>query len=107
MGRLLPPYFQPHLGDLDLRFDLKGRKPTLFRLAGEEYGSVRPNPAGRLPIPELELEVAVLDGWVRFWFRGELVPLPGDVFRERAARQAAEAELARMRDELAKLKGSP
>jgi Uma2 family endonuclease len=74
---------------------------TVFRLAGERYGTVTPNAAGRLPIPELELEAALLDGWVRFWFRGELLPLPGELLgqlntvrsqltAERAARVAAE-----------------
>jgi Uma2 family endonuclease len=74
---------------------------TVFRLAGEKYVSVTPNAAGRLAIPDLELEVALLDGWVRFWFRSELLPLPGDLLRqlntvrdqlnaERQARLAAE-----------------
>lgn len=105
---------------------------SVFRLAGEKYTSITPNTTGRLPIPELELEVAVLDGWARFWFRGELLPLPGDLLRQldatrdqldaareqlRAASEsqrlaeqravAAEAELARLREELARAKGSP
>src|SRR5262249_23491721 len=42
---------------------------TLFHRRGSKYVSVKPNAAGRLAIPELELEVALLDGWVRFWFR--------------------------------------
>ena len=104
---------------------------TLFRLGGRGYESVRPNAAGRLPVPELELETALLDGWVRYWFRGELLPLPGELLgqlngvrselvAERAARQtaererdaerqarlAAEAELARLREELARAKGA-
>lgn len=89
---------------------------TLFRLGEMHYSTVRPNPFGRYPIPELELEVALLGGWVRYWFRGELLPLPGDLLRERdnalqqldaerQARQAMEAELAKLRDELAKAKG--
>jgi hypothetical protein len=90
-------------------FDPDGQEVTLSRLGGDGYTPVTPNPAGRLPIPELELEAGLLDGWVRFWFRGELVPLPGDVLRERdaerQARLAAEAELARLREELARVKG--
>jgi Uma2 family endonuclease len=76
---------------------------TVFRMAGDRYVSVTPNAAGRLPIPELELEAAILDGWVRYWFRGELLPLPGDLLRqlndvrgqliaERQARLAAEQQ---------------
>ena len=93
---------------------------SLFRLNSGRYTSVLPNPAGRLTIPELELEVGWLGGWARFWFRGELLPLPAELMRqrddaqreqelaqraleaERAARLAAEAEIARLRDELAK-----
>jgi hypothetical protein len=63
---------------------------------------------GAVRDPELEPEVALLDRWVRYWFRGELVPLPGELVKERdaerAARQAAEAELAKLREELAKAK---
>ncbi|MBA4190873.1 MAG: hypothetical protein C0467_23035 [Planctomycetaceae bacterium] len=91
-------------------------KFTLFQLRGGHYAAVTPNAAGRYPVPELELEAALLDGWVRFWFRGELLALPGDLLRERNternARQAAEAraaaaeaEIARLREELAKAKG--
>jgi hypothetical protein len=90
-----------------------------------------------LAIPELELEAALLGGWVRFWFRGELLPLPGDLLKrltdteqqltdtkrqltdtkrrltateklaeaERQARLEAEAELSRLREELARARG--
>jgi Uma2 family endonuclease len=46
------------------------------------YSSVLANENERHSIPELELEVAILDGWVRFWFRGELLPLPADLQRD-------------------------
>ncbi len=67
---------------------------SVFRLGDGEYTAVRPNAAGRHAMPELELEVGLLGEWVRYWFRGELVPLPGDVL----------AELAKLREELAKAK---
>src|SRR5262249_32517157 len=111
---------------------------TVFRLGEKGYVTVTPNTAGRLAVPELELEAALLDGWVRFWFRGELLPLPAELKNqldgtraqltvERQAREAAEraaeaerlarltaeqramaneAEIARLREELAKAKGS-
>lgn len=102
-----------------------GEELTLFHRRRGRYVSVKPNDAGRLAIPELELEVAVLDRYARYWFRGELLPLPAELKRERdaerAGRVAAEAraavaeqqaaamaaELARLRDELAKARGSP
>ncbi len=84
---------------------------TLYRHTGKKYVTVRPNEQGRYPIPELELELALLDGWVRFWFRGKLLPLPADMQRElnetrrcleeeRQARLAAERELEQLRAQL-------
>jgi hypothetical protein len=54
----------------------------LFRRSRAKYVSVKPNEHGRDAIPKLEIEVAILDGWVRFWFRGELLPLPADLQRQ-------------------------
>ncbi len=55
---------------------------TLYRLRRSRYVSVKPNKNGRLAIPELDLEVAILDGWVRFWYQGELIPLAEDLLHE-------------------------
>ena len=102
---------------------------TLFRMSAKGYAAVSPNAAGRFAIPELELEAGLLGEWVRFWFRGELLPLPGDLLIERdaareqrdAAREqrdaeqkarqaaelraaAAETEVAKLLEELAKAK---
>jgi Uma2 family endonuclease len=113
-----------------LRFYPDNEELTVFRRAGDRYAAVTPNANGRLAIPELELDAALLDGWVRYWFRGELVPLTRDLVRrlsaeqqarlaaeqahsaaeqradaERQARLTAEAELARLREELAKARG--
>ena len=77
---------------------------NLFHLKRKRYSSVRANDSDRHAIAELELEVALLDGWVRFWFRGELLPLPADLLRELNATKLllrqAEAENARLRAEL-------
>lgn len=45
---------------------------------GEAYERLAANDHGRYPIPELELELGLLDRWVRYWFRGELLPLPAE-----------------------------
>jgi Uma2 family endonuclease len=55
---------------------------TLFRLRKGRYVSTKPNERGRYPVPELDLEVALLDGWVRFWYQGELLPLPAELQSE-------------------------
>jgi Uma2 family endonuclease len=98
-----------------LLFYPDGEEMTLFHLGEKKYVAVRPNVHKRYAIPELELEVALLDKWVRYWFREKLVPLPGELLQqrdaaqaqldsERAAREAAEAEIAKLRAELAKAK---
>ena len=75
------------------------------RLTAGTYRPVPPGSSGRVAVPELELEAGVLDGWMRFWHRGGLLPLPTEWEQrweaERAARQTLEAEVARLRAELA------
>jgi Uma2 family endonuclease len=89
---------------------------TLYRHTGKKYASVKPNKQGRYPIRELDLEVGLLDGWVRYWHEGKLLPLPADLQldldeahrradelrqrleEEQATRRALEEELARLRD---------
>lgn len=101
-----------------LLFYPDGMELTVFALKRGRYSAVTSNPQGRFPIVELELEAALLDDWVRYWFRGELLPLPADLAKDLAAtrkqlqvaerrateaeRQAADlqAELARLRAEL-------
>jgi Uma2 family endonuclease len=69
---------------------------TLYQLKGKRYISVKQNRRGRHAIPELDLEVALLDGWVRFWYQGELLPLPADLQRDLdEARRRAEMEKRR------------
>jgi Uma2 family endonuclease len=55
---------------------------VLFRHNGRRFVTQVPNEQGRVAIPELDLELGLLDGWVRFWFRGELLPLPGDLLQQ-------------------------
>ncbi|MCE9566458.1 MAG: Uma2 family endonuclease [Planctomycetes bacterium] len=71
---------------------------SLFHLRDGDYRTVLPNRSQRFAIPELELEVALFEGWVRFWFRGELLPLPGDLLRQLNATQT---QLAAVNSELA------
>ncbi len=94
-----------------LLFDPKKKKLSLFRHTGKAFAPVEPDENGRLPIKKLDLAVAVLDGWVRFWYQGELLPLPSewqktqdetrkerDELREHLA--AAEREIERLRAQL-------
>jgi Uma2 family endonuclease len=43
---------------------------SLYRHNGRYYVSVLPDEQQRYPIREIEVELGLLDGWVRFWFRG-------------------------------------
>src|SRR5262249_32246481 len=73
---------------------------TLYRHNKRKYVSVKPNGHGRYAIPELEMEVGLLDGWVRYWHRGNLLPLPADLQRAlNAARHQIEAEKSRADEE--------
>jgi hypothetical protein len=103
---------------------------TLYEHTGERYLSVTPDEHGRYAILKLELAVALHGGWVRYWFRGELLPLPADLQAlldearqqltemtrraeaearraeaEHEARLNAERELIRLQAELDRLKG--
>jgi Uma2 family endonuclease len=100
-----------------LMFVPESQEMTLYHLVGERYVSVKPNDQGRYGIPELELEVAIHGGWMRYWFRGEMLPLPAELqqelenarlalAQEQQARLAAERENARLRAELEQLKRS-
>jgi Uma2 family endonuclease len=59
-----------------LIFDPERLDLRLFRNNGEGYVRMEANTHGRYAIEELELEVGLLKGWVRFWHRGELLELP-------------------------------
>ncbi|MGL4553758.1 MAG: Uma2 family endonuclease [Gemmataceae bacterium] len=52
---------------------------TLFALRGAKYQAVVPDDAGRVAIPELEVQAGLINEYVRFWFRGELLPRGYDI----------------------------
>jgi len=65
-----------------LLFYPEDQELTLYRHNGRKYVSVRPNERERRLIQELELEIGLLDGWARYWYRGELLPLPAELLRD-------------------------
>jgi Uma2 family endonuclease len=79
-----------------LLFYPDNRELTLYHLKGRKYASVKPNARDRYTLPELALEMAILDGWVRYWYEGELLPLPAEMQRELdAARRQIEEQRRR------------
>jgi Uma2 family endonuclease len=65
-----------------LLFYPDNQEVSLYRHNSRRYVSVKPDEDGHLVIPKLEIEVALLDGWVRYWFRGELVPVTEELQKE-------------------------
>ncbi len=74
-----------------LIFNPETKDLRLYQHDGITYAPVTPNADGRLAVPELNVEVAVLDGWARYWFEGELLPLPEEL----------QAEIDAMKEQLA------
>src|SRR5262249_18297048 len=73
---------------------------TLYHHTGKKYLTVKPNKHGRYAIPELDLEVGLLDGWPRYWYQGELLLLPADLQRDlNEARRRADEEKRRADEE--------
>ena len=54
---------------------------SLYHHNKRRYVSVKPNDAGRLAIEEIDVEVSLIDGWMRYWYQGSLLPLPADLQR--------------------------
>ena len=75
-----------------LLFHPEDQELTLYRYNGRKYVSVKPNDEERFAIAELDLEIGIREGWARYWYRGVLLPLPADLFRdlEESRRQSEE-----------------
>jgi Uma2 family endonuclease len=63
----------------------------LYHHTGRKYVPVKPNASGRLDLPDLNLEIGLLDESVRYWYQGELLLLPAGLLGE-IARIKAETE---------------
>jgi Uma2 family endonuclease len=81
-----------------LVFDPEEEELTLYRHNDKKYVPVAPDENGRCAIVELDLAVGLLDGWVRFWHRGELLPLPADLLRSLENTQEQLAYMTRRAD---------
>lgn len=91
-----------------LLFDTDKETLLLYWHNGKRYEPVKPNANGRLEIEELDLEMAIHDGWVRYWYKGKLLPLPADLQLELDAvkkeRDAATARAEVLEHENAQLR---
>ena len=94
-SQVMVPYFllfRPDIQEFILR-----------RHVGNRYVTVTPDDEGLYHLPEIEIACRLHDGWVRFWFRGEMLPLPGDLLadlqetRQRLVEVTREAKNAKRR----------
>jgi hypothetical protein len=77
-----------------LMFYPDNQELTVYRHNGRKYVTVKPNEREHYAVSEVEIEVALLDGWVRYWYQGQLLPLPAELQRGRdeALQRADRAE---------------
>lgn len=61
-----------------LLFEPDRQALSVYRHDGQHYVRMEPDVHGRVGIDELDLEIALKDRWVRFWYQGELLPIPGE-----------------------------
>ena len=83
-----------------LLFDPEDGTLTLYRHVRGRYVAVKPNASGGFEVPELEIEVGLLDGWVRYWYQGKLLPLPAELLGELDKTKAKLANANRRIEEL-------
>ena len=71
---------------------------TLYRQnkRRSRYDTVLPNAEGRSALPEVDIEVGLVDGWARFWYKGRMLPLPAELDQE-LSEVRLELELERRR----------
>ncbi len=74
----IPYYLLFHPERQDLR---------VYHQTGERYERLHPDAEGRYAIPELDVDIGILEGWVRYWYRGQLLEQPAELV-ERMERQA-------------------
>ena len=77
-------------------FEPQKQQLTLYKFSKKacKFREVQANKHQRFAIPELDIELALLNEWVRFWYRGKLLLLPGEMA----------AELAKLRAKLAAIR---
>lgn len=65
-----------------LLIDTDKHQFVLYHHRGRKYAPLKSNARGRVVLPELNLEIGILDESVRYWYHGELLLLPAELLRE-------------------------
>ena len=82
------------------RFALDNDEMTLYRHTGKRYVPVPPDQNGRCAVEELDIEIGLTNDSFRFWHRGEMLPLPGELLRELESARSALNDAKRKLQEL-------
>jgi Uma2 family endonuclease len=62
-----------------LMFQIQAQDLRVSKHNGQRYELQTPNERGRIAIDRLDIEVGILDRWVRFWHQGDLLELPLEI----------------------------
>jgi Uma2 family endonuclease len=74
---------------------------TYKMMRSRKYSTLRPEASFRCRIAELDIEIGLVDGWLRYWFREKLLPLPVEMAEQL---EEAHTELERKDREIERLK---
>lgn len=86
--------------------DPQKSKLEVHHLQDDGYVRLEPGLNNRVSVPELDLEIGLLNGWMRFWHRGELLPIPAESERQKEALQRDKKALQRHKKALQRDKKS-
>ena len=62
-------------------------KWDLYRHDGQRYVQLEPDLNGRVAVAELDLQIGLHEGWIRFWQQGQLLEIPAEL-QQRLDRQS-------------------
>lgn len=62
-----------------LSIQIEAEDMRLYRHDGERYQVVKPDARGLSCVPELDLHVGLIRGWVRYWYQEEMLLMPGEL----------------------------
>ena len=83
-----------------LSFDFDRQDLRLCRHDGERYVRLEPDITGRVAIEELDLLIGLHETWIRFWYQGQLLPLPRELKQQLEEREATIRQLRSTNEQL-------
>ena len=96
-GKTFRKYEQQLRTPYCLCFHPDKRNWEVYHHDGQRYVQLEPDLNGRVEIPELELQIGLHEGWIRFWHQGQLLEIPTEL-HQRLERQSE--QLSRQSEQL-------